>query len=197
MVRLSLVNDRVAQVKARMPLLGLFVLSLYGLCNEFLAATWWIWSGMALSALWAFRYRDWLRRICFGENGEPVETALAFLIGAALMWFIVVRTVGGGVTYLFGAPATLRPVVLHIYHSRAHSGGVLRACQDQWRGEVLDQWAQRYICVKDAHEVRSSGYASTHEGRQVEGELIGSRGPFGFYIRRLNILRDIQPYAGP
>lgn len=192
----SLGGDPVARVKARLPLLGLFALSVFGLCNEYLAATWWIWSGMVLSAAWAFRYRDWLRRICFGEDRELVQTAMAFAIGAVLMWFIVVRTVGGAVTYLFGADATMRPVVLHIYHARSHSGGVLRACRDQWRGAVLDQWAQRYICVKDAHEVHSPGYAATYQGRQVEGELIGSRGPFGFYILRLDILRDIQPYTG-
>lgn len=188
-------SGRVARVKALMPLFGLFVLSLFGGVIDFLAATWWRWTGLVLTLLWAFRYRDWLRGMCFGEDHGLFESVVSFALGAALMWMIIVRTAGGAVTLSLGHYAVIRPVIMHIHHASGRSRG--HACREQWRGDQLDQFGQMYICVKDAYEVAHPGVAPTYDGREVEGELVGARGPFGFYILRLNILRDIEPEGSP
>lgn len=130
--------------------------------------------------------------MCFGESRGLFETVMSFMLGVGLMWMIVVRTAGGAITAAFGHLEVIRPVVMHIHHSTKRKE-LFGECREQWVGDELDQFGQRYLCVKRAYEVAHPGIAPTNEGREVEGALVGARGPLGFYIAKFFVLRDIEP----
>ena len=178
---------------ARLPLIGLFVLSIFGLAIDFLPATWWSWTSLVLTLLWSYRYRDWLRRMCFGEDRGLFETSMSFMLGVILMRTVIVRTAGGAITLFLGHHAVIGPVVVHIHHTGYQSHNGSGRCRDQWRSDGFDNLGGIDVCVKDAYEVATPGFASTSEGCQAEAKLVGARGPFGFFIWRLYILRDIKP----
>lgn len=109
---------------------------------------------------------------------SPFSAALI----AMLLWCIVVRGIGGGITRVTGEMAALPPIVMHTDDSyRRHE------CGPQLRGASLGGFMQDHLCI-------SSAYYWAHQDHRVEIQILGRRGTLGFYIKGFRHLRDLGPY---
>lgn len=173
-----------------------FALFAYAWAIDFIAAHWLMWGAVVPAifvgvvggrwARWFIPRGNYALRGVVGTDGGCFTGLLLITMRALVAlcaWFVLVRAVGGGITRLTGHAATLPPIRMsRWYDINARPS----TCKDSLRGGAVSQFGQGCLCLSKSQLAEYRGipegdtWNPPHYSFGVQ--LVGTQGPFGFYI---------------